>query len=189
MGGAGGLTDPFDCNGSPGVLGVGGSYTGTCGTPGGGGAGGGGYYGGGSGAGVTFNVSALSGGGGAGSSYWVPNATNASMSIDNSGVPQEVTITPLFPCFGGCVSIISPPSLPGASKGKHYSTRLLADGGKRPYSWLWVGKFPSGLSLNRLTGTISGTPKTAGRYTFLINVSDSVKPKDSNTETFTIRVR
>ncbi|HXL90252.1 MAG TPA: putative Ig domain-containing protein [Streptosporangiaceae bacterium] len=54
----------------------------------GGGGGGGGYYGGGSGAGDT--PAAPRGAGGAGSSYWIPGATDTSMSTDTTGIPEVV---------------------------------------------------------------------------------------------------
>jgi hypothetical protein len=55
------------------------------------GGGGGGYYGGGGG-GVSY---AAGGGGGAGSSFWLPDATDTSMSTDTSGIPAiTVSYTP-----------------------------------------------------------------------------------------------
>ncbi len=53
-----------------------------------GGGGGGGYYGGGSGS--RPDLADEGGGGGAGSSYWVPGATDTSMSTDTTGTPEVV---------------------------------------------------------------------------------------------------
>jgi len=49
-----------------------------------------GYYGGGDG-GISI-YSTTGGGGGAGSSFWIPSATNTSMSTDTTGTPS-VTIS------------------------------------------------------------------------------------------------
>lgn len=53
--------------------------------------------------------------------------------------------------------------LPPASVKVPYSTTLSATGGMGPYHWSVVGgALPTGLRLKASTGTISGTPKTAG---------------------------
>jgi hypothetical protein len=51
---------------------------------------------------------------------------------------------------------------------------LAATGGVTPYTWsISSGSLPAGLSLNSSTGTISGTPTTAGLSSFTIQVADS----------------
>jgi uncharacterized repeat protein (TIGR01451 family) len=83
FGGGGNGTSFQPCKGNPGSLGQGGAAPDSCNAAGGGG---GGYYGGGGGGdGNTFG-----GGGGGGSSFWVPAATNTSMSEDSTGTPQVV---------------------------------------------------------------------------------------------------
>jgi uncharacterized membrane protein YgcG len=54
-----------------------------------------------------------------------------------------------------------------------YSQTLGAVGGRVPYTWSETGSFPSGLTLNNVTGVISGTPTTAGTYNFTIQVTDA----------------
>lgn len=55
-----------------------------------------------------------------------------------------------------------------------YSASLSAEGGyKSPLSWQVEGTLPDGLILNEETGAISGTPTTAGDYTFNIVLQDS----------------
>ena len=64
------------------------------------------------------------------------------------------------------------PALTPATVGTSYSAFLFADGGIQPYTWAIVaGALPPGL---RLAGNIiSGTPTTAGTFTFTARVSDS----------------
>ncbi len=64
-------------------------------------------------------------------------------------------------------------SLPNANVNQTYSTTLTASGGTAPYSWSVVsGSMAPGLTLST-SGTISGTPTTAGQYTFSVQVKDS----------------
>jgi hypothetical protein len=69
-----------------------------------------------------------------------------------------------------------------ATVGTPYSATLVATGGKAPYTYAIVtGSLPPGLTLNPSTGLISGTPTTAGTYTFTSKVTDSA----GNTDTVT----
>ena len=55
-----------------------------------------------------------------------------------------------------------------------YSQTLIASGGGGSYTWSIVsGSLPAGLSLSP-GGVISGTPATAGAYSFTVQVSDGV---------------
>jgi DNA gyrase/topoisomerase IV subunit A len=59
---------------------------------------------------------------------------------------------------------------------------LAAEGGSPPYSWEISGNLPKGLSVNRITGDISGVVKSSGKYAFKAKVTDatgeSTKSKD-----------
>jgi Putative Ig domain len=71
---------------------------------------------------------------------------------------------------------ITTTTLPAGQVGAAYSTLLQASGGTTPYSWgLGSGVLPAGLSLST-SGTLSGTPTTAGSFTFTIKVTDSTTP-------------
>lgn len=60
-----------------------------------------------------------------------------------------------------------------AQIGVYYSSTLVTSGGKAPYSYSVInGALPPGLSLTN--GTVSGTPTTAGAFSFTIQVTDSL---------------
>ncbi|MFZ4857456.1 MAG: putative Ig domain-containing protein [Desulfuromonadaceae bacterium] len=83
--------------------------------------------------------------------------------------------------------VLAATALPRATTGTAYSTSFSASGGATPYSFaLTSGALPAGLSLNSVTGTISGTPATTGTYTFTIAVTDTLTRTDS--KVFTIYV-
>jgi len=85
---------------------------------------------------------------------------------------------------------ITTPSLPNGEVGKTYDvTTLAAMGGKTPYTWsLATGNLPAGLSLNSTTGDISGTPTTAGDFTFTVRVEDSSTVKKTAVKSFTVNI-
>jgi len=65
-------------------------------------------------------------------------------------------------------------SLPSGIVGTAYSQSLTASGGKTPYAWsITAGALPAGLSLNALSGVISGTPTVVGSNTFTVQVKDA----------------
>ena len=63
-------------------------------------------------------------------------------------------------------------SLPGATEGVHYKSILHAAGGASPYSWqITAGKLPAGITLNKATGVLSGTPTVSGTFRFTVQVT------------------
>jgi len=57
--------------------------------------------------------------------------------------------------------------------GVSYSQTNVASGGHPPYSFTKLsGSLPLGTSLNATTGTVSGTPTTAGNFSYTIQVED-----------------
>lgn len=96
--------------------------------------------------------------------------------------------------LGGCAGLVSDPpsksqagsgssagsltvsisSLAGGTAGTAYSATLQASGGTSPYSWsVGSGSLPAGLTLNALSGVISGTPTLSGTSTFTVEVTDA----------------
>jgi hypothetical protein len=92
-----------------------------------------------------------------------------------------ITIYPPRPLVITNQSSTLAPGTVGAS----YATSLFADGGIQPYRWSIVaGQLPPGLSLNN--NTISGTPKTAGTFTFTAKVTDNGGQQASQEFTITV---
>ena len=68
---------------------------------------------------------------------------------------------------------ITTTALPVGSAGSSYSATLLATGGTPPYSWAKnSGQLPAGVALSS-AGVISGSPTTAGSFSFGAKVVDS----------------
>jgi len=80
---------------------------------------------------------------------------------------------------------ISTTSLPSATVGKAYSTKLAAANGVSPYTWaLTSGTLPAGLGFS--AGTISGTPSVAASVTLGFTVSDGVGARSQKTLGLTV---
>ena len=79
------------------------------------------------------------------------------------------------------------PAPPGGEVGVPYSDQLTVTGGTSPFTWsVSAGSLPAGVTLNASTGLLSGTPTTAGTYSFTVKVTDS--SSQSNTEAVTLTV-
>jgi hypothetical protein len=84
---------------------------------------------------------------------------------------------------------IATTSMPAGRVGAFYSSALKATGGLTPYLWARTsGALPGGLSLNALTGVVSGTPTTAGASSFGVRVTDAQAPAASASRTLTMSV-
>jgi hypothetical protein len=72
--------------------------------------------------------------------------------------------------------LITTTSLPPASVQRTYNFSLSATGGVSPYTWRFSGAalvgLPPGLSFS-MSGTISGTPTSAGTYSVIIQLTDA----------------
>ncbi|HVZ19894.1 MAG TPA: putative Ig domain-containing protein [Vicinamibacterales bacterium] len=65
-------------------------------------------------------------------------------------------------------------ALPSTIEGNPYSTTLSAAGGLQPYAWsIGAGGLPEGLTLDPVSGLVSGAATLAGDYTFTASVTDA----------------
>jgi hypothetical protein len=70
--------------------------------------------------------------------------------------------------------------LPAGISGVTYMTTLNSFGGNAPVTWAVVGGgLPPGLTLDSLTGIISGTPTASGLFAFSVSLTDTSAPTPS----------
>jgi hypothetical protein len=104
----------------------------------------------------------------AGAFSFTVQATDAAQNVASANLSITIGVGPL--------TITTVPPLFAGSVGQAYSQTFNASGGKPPYTWSIAtggGALPAGLTLNSTTGTVTGTPTTAGTSTFTIQVTDS----------------
>jgi hypothetical protein len=102
-------------------------------------------------------------------------STAATLTVAPLVTPTSLTLTPITPVAG--------------QVGTAYALPLVAAGGTAPYTWsVQSGALPAGLSFAANTGTISGTPLTAGTSTFVIAVRDSGTPVQTASTTLSISI-
>ena len=71
--------------------------------------------------------------------------------------------------------------------GVAYSTTFDVTGGTAPLTWsIAAGSLPPGLTLNTSTGVLSGTPTSAGGYSFTVRVVDAYSKADTRAVTLNI---
>jgi uncharacterized repeat protein (TIGR01451 family) len=124
----------------------------------------------------SVNVNATSG-----------TVTNANYSIEAAGIspisgsPVNTTVT------GGCPTInLTPSTLPNGAPGVPYNQAITASGGTPPYAFsVTAGSLPSGLSLSG-SGVLSGTPTSAGSFSFTVRVTDAAECSRNRTYTLTV---
>ena len=113
----------------------------------------------------------------------------ATLQITDSATGTPHTITLQGGSAVAPLQITTTSPLSAGTVGALYSTTLAATGGTPPYTWAYVsGTLPPGLSVGA-TGTVSGTPTTAGPYTFTVKVTDSMSPTPNTAQaTFSLTV-
>ncbi|WP_262497609.1 Ig domain-containing protein [Pedobacter africanus] len=84
------------------------------------------------------------------------------------------------------VIAISPTALPHPVLGVAYSQSLSSSGGIAPYTYSLIsGAIPVGMSFSS-AGVISGTPVSAGNFTFVVRSTDDAGENSSQAYTLTI---
>lgn len=93
------------------------------------------------------------------------------------GIPGGACHSPV-PSQGQYTLVVAPrieitaTTLPGAKVGRAYHVVVAATGGGSLVWSVSAGSLPPGLSLNRDTGAVSGTPSTVGSFPVTVKVSD-----------------
>jgi len=135
--------------------------------------------------GLTFDTTTATISGtptGLGTFYFTIGLTDSNNPQGNDQQQFTITITAL-PLY------ITTPFMRDGYVGMHYSQNINQTGGAAPFTYSIVsGSLPTGTSLNAATGEISGSPTTAGSYTFTARVSDSQTAPFTNDKQFTIKV-
>jgi titin len=108
------------------------------------------------------------------------------VNANGAGAPSAtVTATP--------TPVLSPPAistttLPDATTGSSYNQTLAATGYPTPTWAITSGALPPGLSLNPVTGTLTGTPTERGTYTFTVTAANGIAPNATQALTLSVDV-
>jgi len=105
-------------------------------------------------------------------------AQNAAVTLDSNVITRP----------SGCdvnSPAVTSPAPTDATVGTPYSFRVVATGTPTPTYSITAGALPAGLSLDSVTGVISGTPTTAGTATFTVTAANGVTPAVDSVYTIT----
>src|SRR5205807_4728745 len=82
--------------------------------------------------------------------------------------------TPTTAGNGPAASLNISGTLPSATVGTNYSASLSATGGTGPYTFAVAsGQLPNGIALAKDSGSVSGTPSSAGTFNFVVSALDT----------------
>ena len=91
----------------------------------------------------------------------------------------------------GPLTIVTSSPLPNGTINQPYATAVGGSGGVTPYTWsLAIGSpaLPAGLTLDPITGTLTGTPTATGTTAPIFRLEDSSTPEQSVQKSLTITI-
>ena len=109
------------------------------------------------------------------------DATNGVVTNPGTGSPNKLLFVDNG--GGGGVSVSNPGAQTSTVGTAISAVNHTASGGTAPYSWSASG-LPPGLSINSSTGSISGTPTTAGTYSVTVTATDSSSPAKTGSTSY-----
>jgi hypothetical protein len=116
----------------------------------------------------------------------VASASTVTFTATSNGTPSQtanltITVNPAL--------VITTTTLPNGVVGTPYNATVTSTGGSGAITWsLPSGALPLGIVGPSSTGVLSGTPATAGTYTFTISAKDSASSPNTITQTYTITI-
>lgn len=124
------------------------------------------------GASATVGIESVDGLLGTQFSYNSPKlSNNLAISCSDVVLPLAITTT----------------SLPDAAQDSSYNHQLAASGGRSPYTWTQTsGALPPGITLSS-SGLLSGSPSSAGSYSFSVEVGDAAGSKSVQALSLTVQ--
>lgn len=69
---------------------------------------------------------------------------------------------------------------------EEYTARTVVVAGNAPFTITTTGQLPQGMSLNPVTGVLSGTPVDSGSFSYTVRASEAGQPEQMRTYNFTI---
>jgi hypothetical protein len=113
--------------------------------------------------------------------------TNIAVSLEDSNGDQGSGTESLL--VTAATLTLTPTTLPGDTAGQSYNQTISATGGSGHYSFARTsGSLPTGLSRSS-TGRLSGTPTTAGTYSFTIEATDTSIAGLTGSRDYTLTVK
>ncbi|HLH16921.1 MAG TPA: putative Ig domain-containing protein [Bryobacteraceae bacterium] len=111
---------------------------------------------------------------------------NITVKVTDSSTPLPQTASASIPLtINPSTLTITTKSLPNGAVASAYSATLVATGGVTPYTWT-AGGLPNGLTIDPVSGAITGTPTAPGTSNLTIKVTDFENPAQSATTTLSL---
>ncbi len=106
------------------------------------------------------------------------------LSANTAASPHIVTLSG---SGGVAPTITSGPAANGGTVGVAYSHSFVASGTPSTITWSFTtGSLPPGITLNSISGVLSGTPTTPGNYAFVVVAANGISPNAIQTVSIAI---